>query len=79
MDTRRSSRSEDEFGGDAEVGTEWVPFDRVELVELRYAVSVRGRSGIGSILPAILLLAMLLTIATLAIATSAGWDIVIGA
>ena len=79
MDTRRSSRSEDEFGGDAELGNEWVPFDRVELVELRYAVSVRGRTGIGSIVPAIVLLAALLTIATLAIATSAGWDIVLGA
>ena len=75
MDTRRISRSQDASDQAAELGTETVSADLVELVELRYVVSARGRTGIGAIVPAIMLLAALATIAALAIATSTGWSV----
>ena len=75
MDTRRISRSRDSSDQAAELGTETVPVDLVELVEIRYVVTARGRAGIGTIVPAILLLAALATIAALAIATSTGWSV----
>ena len=75
MDTRRFSSSQDSSDSVAELGTDIVPVDLVELVELRYAVSARGSTGIVTIVPALLLFAALATIAALAIMTSTGWSV----
>lgn len=77
MDTRRIPGSQP-TSSPAEIGTETVPVNLVELVELRYVVTARGRTGLGSIIPAIVLFGVLATIATLAIATSNGWSILTG-
>jgi hypothetical protein len=75
MDTRRASASGESFRPGAELGTETVPIDLVELVELRYVVTPRGGAGLKAMVSALVLLAAVATIATLAIATSGGWSV----
>lgn len=77
MDTRRMQGSSlDPRTPAAELGTETVPLDLVELFELRSSVAIRGRWGVASVVPALVLLGIVTIIATFAIATSSGWSIV---
>ena len=76
MDTRGTSGSRDSFRPVAELGTETVPVDLVELVQLRYEVTARQGAGLGAAPYVFALLGVLAIIAVLAIATSTGWSVV---
>ena len=75
MDTRRVTGSREASAPAAELGTDTVPVDLVELVELRSTITARRRHGLRAELYALALLGVLAFIAVLAIATSNGWSI----
>ena len=75
MDTRHAPGNRESFRPAFELGTDTGPIDLVELVELRYGVSPRGHTSIGSIVSAAALFALLTVILLLAIATSGGWSV----
>ena len=75
MDTRRISGPADRIRSAAEPGTDTVPIDLVELVELRSSTTARHGSGLGATLYVFALLGVLAVIVALAIATSGGWTI----
>ena len=73
MDTRRTTAT-NEPAPAPDRGFDTAPFDLVELVELRPVIVVRGTSGLGALIPAVILTAAVMTIAFLAIVTRAGWS-----
>jgi hypothetical protein len=75
MDTRRATGPGNPIRPAAELGTETVPVNLVELVELRYAITTRQGSGLGGLVYTLAVLGVLAVIAILAIATSSGWSI----
>jgi hypothetical protein len=75
MKSQRASAPRDGGASDPEGWIEVVPRERVELVELRYAVTAPHGTGLGGLLYVFALLGVLATIAVLAIATSSGWSV----
>ena len=75
MDTRRADHSRQPLRSAVELGTDTGSFDLVELVEIRYAVSPRHHTSVGSIISGLAVFAVVLAIVSLAIATSQGWSI----
>jgi hypothetical protein len=75
MDTRRIAATNQALLAAPERRLETIPFDTVELVEVRYIVMPRGRAGFGALVPALVLTAILATIALLAVATQSGWSV----
>jgi hypothetical protein len=75
MDTRRVPATSEFFQATAEPGIETAPIRLPELVELRFVVMPRGGFGLASIIPAMILTAIVAVIAVLAIATNAGWSV----
>jgi hypothetical protein len=75
MDTRRIAATNQALLAAPERRLETIPFDTVELVEVRYIVMRRGRAGFGALVPALVLTAILATIALLAVATQSGWSV----
>ena len=78
MDTRRGSGSRDPMQTIVEVGTDTGHIELVELAHARYVVASRGPRDLGAILSLFALIGVVTVIAILAIATSAGWDVVLG-
>ena len=75
MDTRRVAGTRESFGSAAELGTETVPVELVELSDVRSIVTARRAAGSAAILSTVVVLGVMTVIALLAIATSAGWSI----
>ena len=75
MDTRRGSGTQQSSRPSAELGTETVPVDLVELARVRSTLTVRGTTGFFPVISGFALLGLLTVIALLAIATSAGWSV----
>lgn len=78
MDTRRISGSRDSFRPVAELGTDTVPVDLIELARVRPIATMRGSTGLAAAGSAFLLIGALAAIMVLAIATSVGWSILRG-
>jgi hypothetical protein len=75
MDTRRVPGTRESFLPAAELGHDMASASLVELVELRYAVVPRGRTSLGTVVPAIVLTGVVAAIALFAVATRAGWSV----
>ena len=75
MDTRRAFGPDNSFRPAADLGTDTVPVDLVELARVRATLTVRGTSGFWPVISTFALLGVLTVIALLAIATSAGWSV----
>ena len=75
MDTRRAFGPDSSYRPAAELGTDTVPIDLVELVRVRSTVTLRGTSGFWPAISTFAVLGVLTVIALFAIATSAGWSV----
>jgi hypothetical protein len=75
MDTRRVFGPDSSFRPPAELGTETVPVDLVELAAVRSTLTLRGTPEFWPVISTFAVIGILTVIALLAIATSAGWSI----
>ena len=79
MDTRGATRSSDPARTLVEVSTDTGRVQLVELSHARYVVASRGSRDLGAMLSMLVVIGAVMAIAIFAIATSAGWSVVLGA
>ena len=78
MDTRRTPGPGDGSRTLVEIGTDTGHVELVELAHARYIVEARGPRDLGALLSMFALIGVVTVIAIFAIATSAGWSILLG-